>query len=350
MAYLVLSSGEIFEGKRFGAAGECTGELVFTTNVVGYLETLSDPAFTGQIVMQTFPLIGNYGTIEEDLESGSAPAGYVVREICESPSNFRTEYGLDTYLKNKGVCGICGIDTRELTRVIRDNGVVNAMICDEVPEDISVIARHTVCGAVESVSHKKAEVYPTEGEKKYSVTVIDYGMKKSLAKALCARGCEVTAVPCGTSAEEVLAAKPDGVVLSGGPGDPAENGALIREIGGLIGKVPVLGIGLGHQMAAIAMGGKTEKLKYGHRGGNQPVRDLKGVRTYMTNQNHGYTVAETTGEVVYANASDDTCEGIEYPGKRCFTVQFEPDAGNSFCGTGFVYDKFIEMMGGDGNA
>lgn len=349
MAYLVLSNGEIFEGKRIGAAGECTGELVFTTGVVGYVETLSDPAFAGQIVMQTFPLIGNYGMMEDDLESNCVPAGYVVRELCDAPSNFRTEYELDTFLKNKNVCGICGIDTRELTRVIRDNGTMNAMICDQVPEDISVIAKHKSMGTVKAVSGEK-RVYPAENEKKFSVTVIDYGMKKSLAAALSARGCEVTAVPFDTAAEEILAAKPDGVVLSGGPGDPAENGYCIEQIGKLIGEVPMLGIGLGHQMAALSTGGKTEKLKYGHRGSNQPVRDMNGVRTYMTSQNHGYAVTENCGVVIYKNANDGTCEGIEYPGKKCFTVQFEPDAGESFCGTGFVYDKFVKMMGGDDNA
>lgn len=354
MAYLVLSNGAVFEGERIGAEGESMGELVFTTGMVGYLETLTDPSFAGQIVIQTFPLIGNYGVIEQDFEGECAVKGYVVRELCDAPSNFRSQYDLNTFLKEKGVCGICGVDTRELTRIIREEGVMNAVICDNVPNDLSELKGYEIKGAVEKASRSAVQVCPAKDEKKYSVTVIDYGVKQSIVDSLCSRGCEVKIVPCSTTAQDILADAPDGIVLSNGPGAPEDNAFCIEQIAALMGKVPMLGIGLGHQLAACAMGGSTLKLKYGHRGGNQPVKEFQGKRTFITNQNHGYAVdAECLGEkakLLYVNANDGSCEGLEYPGKQCFTVQFYPDSSVSPNNTSFIFDRFIGMMGGKADA
>lgn len=354
MAYLVLSNGRVFQGARIGAPGDSVGELVFTTGMVGYPETLTDPSYAGQIVMQTFPLIGNYGMIESDFEGKSAVRGYVVRECCDHPSNFRTDYDLDTFLKRNGICGLCGVDTREITRIIREEGVMNAVICDEVPADLSAVQSYAVRGAVAEVSCTVPRVCPAEGAERFRVTLIDYGAKRNIIRSLCARGCTVTVVPQDTAAAEILAAHPDGVMLSNGPGDPAENTACIAEIAQLIGRVPVFGICLGHQLAALAMGAQTTKLKYGHRGANQPVREVNGTRTYITSQNHGYAVVSGSlagiGELLYINANDGSCEGIVYPGKQCFTVQFHPEACAGPHDTAFLFDRFLDMMGGERNA
>lgn len=353
-AYLVLSNGMVFEGQRLGAAGESTGELVFQTGVVGYLETLTDPSYAGQIVMQTFPLIGNYGVIEADFEGQCAVSGYVVRECCDMPSNFRSEYELDTFLKNQSVCGICGVDTRQLTRIIRDEGVMNAKICSSIPQDLEPIRTWQAKDPLGQVSCKEAKVHPARGEKRFCVTLIDYGVKNSIIQALCQRGCEVTQVPYHTAAEQILSADPDGVLLSNGPGDPAEYAACIAQIKELIGKVPLFGIGLGHQLLALAMGGKTQKLLYGHRGTNQPVKDQNGTRTYITAQNHGYAVVgeslEGIGKITFTNANDGSCEGVEYPGKQCFSVQFYPQTNVDGKETAFLYDRMIAMMGGKQDA
>ena len=353
-AYLVLGTGEIFEGTRIGAECDSIGELVFTTGMVGYIETLTDPSYAGQIVMQTFPLIGNYGIIEEDFEGECAVKGYVVREECDYPSNFRSEYELDRFLKEHNVPGICGVDTRELTRIIREHGVMNAMICSAPPADTADINSYVVSGVVAEVSCGEKTVVPAEGEKKYSVTLIDYGAKRNIVRCLAKRGCEVTIVPQDTPAEDILAAGPDGIMLSNGPGDPEENTYSIAQIAKLVGKVPVFGICLGHQLTALAMGGRTIKLKYGHRGGNQPVKEVGGRRTYITSQNHGYAVVAESlkgiGRELYINANDGSCEGMEYPGKNCFTVQFHPEACGGPMDTEFLFDRFIDMMGGNGNA
>ena len=351
MAYLVLSNGMAFEGRRIGAPGSAIGELVFTTGMVGYLETLTDPSYAGQIVLQTFPLIGNYGVIPEDFEGKPALRGYVVRELCGEPSNFRSEGALDGWLKSRGIPGIAGIDTREVTRVIREEGVMNAVICDELPADLAPVKAYAVRGAVAEVSRKAAQVYPAEGAPAFRVTLIDYGAKQNIIRSLCARGCEVTAVPHDTPAEAILAGHPDGVMLSNGPGDPAENTACIAELRKLIGQVPVFGICLGHQLAALAMGGQTMKLKYGHRGANQPVKETAGARTFITSQNHGYAVVADSlkgiGVETFVNANDGSCEGMTYPGKRCFTVQFHPEACAGPRDTGFLFDRFVRMMGGE---
>ena len=353
-AYLILSDGAVFEGRRFGAAGDTVGELVFTTGMCGYIETLTDPSYSGQIVMQAFPLIGNYGVIEADFEGQCAVKGYVVRNVCEQPSNFRCDYDLDTFLKMKNVPGICGVDTRELTRVIRENGVMNAAICSELPGNLVGIKSYAVTGVVEAVSTKKRYTVPAAGEKKFTVALVDYGAKRGIIRQLTQRGCEVLVLPYDVAAEEILALRPDGVMLSNGPGDPAENTESIEELSKLMGRVPIFGICLGHQLLALAAGGGTYKLKYGHRGGNQPVRDKRGTRTYITSQNHGYAVdsasLEGVGQVIYENANDGTCEGVEYPGKSCFSVQFHPEARSGPQDTAFLFDRFVSMMGGSGHA
>ena len=347
--YLILQDGQVFEGVRFGAETDTVGELVFTTGMCGYVETLTDPSYAGQIVMQTYPLIGNYGIIREDFEGACCVKGYVVREYCDTPSNFRTDCDLDTYLKEQGVPGLCGVDTRELTRIIREHGVMNAAICDEIPADLTPIKTYAITGVVEAVSCKEPDRYQAEGEERFRVSLIDYGAKRNIVRELQKRGCTVTVLPASTSAEDVLAADPDGIMLSNGPGDPAENTYQIEQIRKLLGKVPMFGICLGHQLTALAAGGSTYKLKYGHRGVNQPVRDLNGVRTYITSQNHGYAVDGDTvklGKVRFVNANDGTCEGIDYPELKAFTVQFHPEACTGPKDTSFLFDRFVDLMKG----
>ena len=344
--YLILADGTILEGRRFGAERDSIGELVFTTGVEGYVETLTDPSYCGQIVMQTFPLIGNYGMMEEDYEGKCALKGYVVREYCDTPSNFRSEYDLDTFLKNNDVPGIWGIDTRALTRKIREHGVMNAIICSEIPENLDAVKEYTIVDAVKSVTCDEAYTVSPEGEAKYHVTLIDYGAKRNIIRKLNRYGCEVRVVPSSTSAEEILADRPDGVMLSNGPGDPAENTGCIEEIRKLMNRVPIFGICLGHQLLALSQGGETFKLKYGHRGANQPVTDFESGRTYITSQNHGYAVVgdelpAEMGVVAQVNANDGTCEGIKYKKWNCFTVQFHPEANGGPKDTEFLFDRFL---------
>ena len=348
MAYLVLSNGTVFSGTRFGAACDSIGELVFTTGMEGYIETLTDESYAGQIVTQTFPLIGNYGMIEEDFEGKSAVRGYIVREICDTPSNFRCDETVDSFLKKHNIPGLYGIDTRALTRMLREEGTMNAVICDTVPETLDALKAYSVQNAVSSVSCTKPLEYFPDGEIKHRVTLIDYGAKRNIIRCLVKRGCHVTVVPYNTSAEDILAQNSDGIMLSNGPGDPTENVGCIKELQKLLGKKPIFGICLGHQLTALAMGGKTYKLKYGHRGANQPVKEVVGTRTYITSQNHGYAVdAESLGNharISYINANDGSCEGVDYPGLSCFTVQFHPEACSGPKDTEFLFDRFIELM------
>ena len=356
MAFLVLANGRVFEGRRIGAPIDRIGELVFTTGMEGYLETLTDPSYYGQIVTQTFPLIGNYGVIEEDFEGDSTLFGYIVRELCDTPSNFRSAYPLNDYLVARGIPGLCGVDTREIVRITREEGVMNALICDQVPSDLSAIRAFRVENAVAAVSSGKTYTCPAEGEERCRVALIDYGAKHNIIRSLQRRGCSVTVWPASTTAEEILASEPDGIMLSNGPGDPKENTACIGELRKLIGRKPVFGICLGHQLTALALGGDTVKLKYGHRGGNQPVRDLAAGRTYITSQNHGYAVVAESlkgiGVESFRNANDSSCEGMEYPGKNCFTVQFHPEAASGPRDTAVLFDRFVERMvaGGAQNA
>ena len=348
--YLTLEDGTTFVGEGFGAAADAVGELVFTTGMCGYIETLTDPSYAGQIVMQTFPMIGNYGIIPADFEGKCAVRGYVVHEWCDTPSNFRAAGDLDAYLKSVGVPGIAGIDTRALTRTLRECGTMNATITDEVPADLAAVRAYAVTDAVASVTCTAATEYPADGETRYRVALLDFGAKRNIIRSLTARGCAVTVFPASTPAADILAAAPDGVMLSNGPGDPAENTAIIAEIGKLLGRVPVFGICLGHQLMALAVGGSTVKLKYGHRGVNQPARDLVSGRTYITSQNHGYAVVGDSlpaGEVRFVNANDGTCEGIDYPALRAFSVQFHPEACAGPRDTAFLFDHFCDLMKGE---
>ena len=347
--YLVLQDGQVFEGFRFGGPADAVGELVFTTGMCGYLETLTDPSYAGQIVMQTYPLIGNYGIIPEDFEGACCVRGYVVREWCEEPSNFRCQGDLDAFLRDRGVPGLWGVDTRELTRIIREHGVMNAAICDEVPADLTAVKTYAVTGVVEAETCKAASAYPAEGEERFRVSLLDYGAKESIANSLLARGCKVTIYPYNTPAEEILAAGHHGVMLSNGPGDPADNPFCIQQIQKLFGKLPMFGICLGHQMMALAAGAKTKKLKFGHRGANQPAMDLETGEVSITSQNHGYAVDETTlagtgGKLRFVNVNDGTCEGVDYPEFHAFSLQFHPEAhgGPLDCLTAF--DRFTAMM------
>ncbi len=350
--YLVLSDGHIFEGNGFGADGETLGELVFTTGMVGYIETLTDPSYYGQIVMHTFPLIGNYGMISADMESKkSVVKGYVVREWCEMPSNFRAETDIDAFLKKNGIVALCGVDTREITKIIREEGVMNACITSDPSKvDKKALADYIVKDAVKSVSSGERKTYKSDNGK-YNVALLDYGAKMNIIRELRNRGCTVHVLPYNTKAEDVLSLGVDGIMLSNGPGDPAENVEAIAELKKLLGKKPIFGICLGHQLLALAAGGKTEKLKYGHRGANQPVKRLSDGRVFITSQNHGYAVIgssidEKIGKVSFVNANDETCEGVEYPDYNAYTVQFHPEACSGPVDTKFLFDRFINMMGG----
>ena len=349
--YLVLSSGEVFEGLAFGAEGEAVGELVFTTNMCGYPETLTDPSYSGQIILQTFPLIGNYGIIPEDFEGECLARGYVVRECCDFPSNFRSQGTLDEFLKQRGVPGVMGVDTREITRILREKGVTNAVICDRVPASLDAVRAYAVRGAVAAASTRTPVEMPCENER-FRVALIDYGAKRNIARALLSRGCHVTQLPHDTPAEAVLRGGFDGVMLSNGPGDPAENAFEIEQIRLLMGKLPVFGICLGHQLMALAQGGRTKKLKFGHRGANQPVRDLKRNHTLITSQNHGYAVENEglPGGLRYVNANDGTCEGVDYPALNAFSAQFHPEACAGPQDAVSMFDRFVAMMEGNANA
>ena len=338
-AYLILENGRSFEGESFGAVGTSSGELVFNTGMTGLAESLTDPCNFGQIVIYTFPEIGNYGIAGEDAESDKCFFGGVVaRNYTKAPSNFRCEISVDAYLKQQNVVGICGIDTRELTQILRDNGTMKAVITTEEPAGKSFEVKEN---AVESVSCKEAYTVKAE-EEKFKVAVVDCGVRKSTVSKLASAGCTVTVLPYNTAAEEILAGGYDGAVISEGPGDPAVNEGVIAEVKKLLGKLPVLGLGLGHQIIALAAGGNAVKLKFGHRGANQPVKDLATGRVLVTSQNHGYAVdtecIEKTGaKLEFVNVNDGSCEGLSYPALKAVSVQFEHAA---------VYERFTALMGG----
>ena len=354
-ATLLLADGSIYEGYSVGAKGTVIGETVFATGMTGYQETLTDPSYYGQIVTQTFPLIGNYGTNDTDGESGKCYlSGYIIREWCEKPSNFRCENNLDTFLKEKGVIGLYGIDTRSLTRKIREYGVMNGMITTEPITDrtavLEKIREFYIKDAVKNVSTSEIRTYRAKGEVKHHVVLFDFGYKRNIERELLKRGCEVTIVPYNTTAEQIEELNPDGIMLSNGPGDPKDNIETILNIRDMLRlKIPTFGICLGHQLMALANGGSTRKLKYGHRGANQPVVDLDLDGTFVTSQNHGYAVdgdsiKDSVGVVNYKNANDGTCEGIRYLKVPVFTVQFHPEACGGPQDTSFLFDQFISMM------
>ncbi len=372
--YLLLENGTIFEGKAFGADGETTGEVVFTTAMTGYLETLTDPSYYGQIVIQTFPLIGNYGVIPEDFESRkSYVKGYIVRDWCQAPSNFRNQGDLDTFLREQGIPGLYGIDTRALTKAVREKGVMNGVFLTELPENpekaVEDLKKYRITDAVESTSTNQTENYYYSDERPVwsglcdfaappvslgekppkKVVLLDLGAKYNIARELTRHGCDVTVVPYHTSAEDILALGPDGIMLSNGPGDPADNGKVIEEIAKLrTSGVPVFGICLGHQLLALSAGGRTEKMKYGHRGANQPVRRLRDGRVFITSQNHGYCVVSGSlpecAEESFVNANDGTCEGVRYTDFPVFSVQFHPEASGGPHDSEFLFDDFVNLM------
>ena len=369
-AFLILADGTVFEGVSIGKKGTTIGETVFTTGMTGYLETLTDPSYFGQIVTQTFPLIGNYGVIPSDFEScHSYVRGYIVRELCEQPSNFRNEGTLGLFLKAQNIVGIAGIDTRALTKKLRESGVMNGMIisaekCPAITNELlSIIRNFRIEKAVESVScqkmnNKKLKVYSDWPEtnhnifhtdKKITIVLWDFGAKYNIQRELEKRGAEVVVVPYSYTAKQILALKPDGLMLSNGPGDPADNIGVIAEIKKMCESgVPIFGICLGHQMLALARGAKTSKLKYGHRGGNHPVKDMETGRVYISSQNHGYAVENETlpsyAKLAFINSNDGTCEGVTYTDIPAFSVQFHPEACGGPHDTNYLFDKFIKMI------
>lgn len=350
-AYLYLENGQVLEGRSFGASGTAMGELVFTTGMTGCVESLTDPSYYGQLVVYTFPQFGNYGICHQDKESPHVQlGGVVVREYCEEPSNFRCDESVDSFLKAQNVVGIAGVDTRMLTQQLRDKGVVNAVITTEEDKpDLEALKAYRVSQSVENTSVKAPEVLSPDGEVRFSVALLDYGAKDSIAASLLARGCQVTVYPYNTPAEDVLAGNHQGIMLSNGPGDPADNGYSIQQIQALFGKLPMFGICLGHQMMALAAGARTKKMKFGHRGANQPVKDLTTGEVSITSQNHGYAVDQDTlpgteGVLRFVNVNDGSCEGVDYPAYRAFSLQFHPEAHGGPLDCQNAFDRFTDMM------
>ena len=351
-AYLILEDGTVFEGTSIGSAREVISEIVFNTSMTGYLEVLTDPSYAGQAVVMTYPLIGNYGICRDDMESKRAwPDGYIVRELSRIPSNFRSGDTIDHFLKEQDIPGISGIDTRALTKILREKGTMNGMITTNGSYDLEEVKErikaYKVTGVVLKTTTKEKYVLPGTGKK---VALMDFGAKKNIARELNKRGCEVTVYPADTPAEEVLKDKPDGIMLSNGPGDPAENVDIIKEVRKLYeSDVPIFAICLGHQLMALATGAETYKLKYGHRGGNHPVKDLETGRVYISSQNHGYAVNMETvdpkiAKEAFVNVNDGTNEGLKYVGKNIFTVQYHPEACPGPQDSGYLFDRFLRMM------
>jgi carbamoyl-phosphate synthase small subunit len=348
MAILTLEDGTRFEGQSFGAKTDIIGEVVFNTGMTGYQEVLTDPSYCGQIVTMTYPLIGNYGINDIDPESAKPQvSGFIVREVCSQPSNWRSEGDLNAYLESHGICGLYGIDTRALTRIIREKGTMLGIITQGEPteEQITKMKAYTCSMPVDVVTSEKKYDY-SGGEMK--VAVLDFGLKRNIIRSLEKRGCAVTVFPARTHAKDILSGGFDGLMLTNGPGDPKDNAEVIENLKKLIGKLPIFGICLGHQLLALAMGADTEKLKYGHRGSNHPVKDLDKDRVYITSQNHGYTIVEDTlpGSMVvsHRNWNDQTIEGIRYKDQDMFTVQFHPEASPGPEDTAYLFDEFIDMM------
>lgn len=391
-AYLILEDGTVFEGTSIGADKEVISEIVFNTSMAGYLEVLTDPSYAGQAVCMTYPLIGNYGVCRDDCESRRPwPDGFIVRELSRMPSNFRSDCSIQEYLKEYDVPGIAGIDTRALTKILREKGTMNGMITTnenyDLEEILPKLSAYTTGKVVEKVSC--AEKYEVKGARDLSengpisgsavfnkeafaagekekrpsmvralngagkrVALLDLGAKENIARSLAMRGCDVTVYPAWTKSEEIIADAPDGIMLSNGPGDPKECTDIIQEIRKLYETdIPIFAICLGHQLMALATGADTHKMKYGHRGGNHPVKDLSTGRVYISSQNHGYVVDTDrldpqVAVPAFVNVNDGTNEGLRYTGKNIFTVQFHPEACPGPQDSGYLFDRFITMMNG----
>ncbi|MBE6046930.1 MAG: glutamine-hydrolyzing carbamoyl-phosphate synthase small subunit [Clostridium sp.] len=344
-AKLILENGMTFNGKAFGYLKDSVGEVVFTTSMTGYQEVLTDPSYYGQIVTMTYPLIGNYGINLEDMESkGPKVKGFIVREKCNLPNNFRCELELDDFLEQNKIVGLEGIDTRALTKVLRNKGTMKGIIVvDEVDEDEvqKKIAEYSNVDAVKNVTTENT--YTIEGEGKH-VAVLDFGIKNNILRNFQKRGCKLTVFSADVTAEEVLAVNPDLVFLSNGPGDPEDVPQAIECIKNLVGKKPIVGICLGHQLLCLALGGKTGKLKFGHRGSNHPVKDLETGKVTITSQNHGYVVEELPQDVIetHVNINDGTVEGMKHKTLPLFSVQFHPEASAGPQDSNYIFDKFLE--------
>lgn len=395
-AFLILEDGTVFTGTSFGAAKEVISEIVFNTSMAGYPEVLTDPSYAGQAVCMTYPLIGNYGVCLEDMESVRPwPDALIVRETCHVPSNFRSDESLDAFMKKYDIPGIAGIDTRALTKLLREIGTMNGMIttdehydlqiilpqlkkytCGKVVEKVTCKEKYTVPGAKDlsengpisghaffdsneyekyqdgdkSCKEKRPSLVRSLNGQGLKIGLLDVGLKENIVRSLSMRGCDVTVYPAWTPAAEILADQPDGIMISNGPGDPKECASIIAEVRKLYeSNVPIFAICLGHQLMALATGSDTFKLKYGHRGGNHPVKDLTTGRVYISSQNHGYAVDESSvnpaiAEPLFVNVNDGTNEGLIYKDKNIFTVQFHPEACPGPQDSGFLFDRFLENI------
>ena len=366
-AVLLLEDGSVFEGDSFGAVGQKCGEVVFNTSMTGYQEILTDPSYNEQIITMTYPLIGNYGTNKSDWESRKVFAsGFIVKENCEYPSNWRNKDSLSDYLESNNVIGLEGIDTRTLVKHIRTEGAMRGIISStdldssnlkkrlesypglvgrDIVKDVTVKKPYSWNKAVIDVLNGKKQA----PEKKYKIVVFDFGVKHNILRLLCSSGCDVEVVPANMSAMEVLKKKPDGVLLSNGPGDPSAVTYAVETVKSLLGKVPVLGICLGHQILALALGGKTYKLKFGHRGANHPVKNLQTGKIEITSQNHGFCVDMDSLnnkdiELTHLNLNDNTVEGIRCKNFAAFSVQYHPEASPGPHDSSYLFETFIELM------
>ncbi|MEE0772112.1 MAG: glutamine-hydrolyzing carbamoyl-phosphate synthase small subunit [Anaerovoracaceae bacterium] len=355
---IYLEDGTVFKGKGFGDAKTSVGELVFNTSITGYQEILTDPSYKGQIINMTYPLIGNYGISKKDNESfGIHAFGLVIKDLCEEPFNSMSVKTMDQWLKEQHVPGVYGIDTRQITRKIRKSGTIKCLISTE---GISIAEAKQLCEEgslrgdwMKTVSVKEKTVMEPDGSHEgepYNVAVIDFGVKGNILRSLLKRNCRLTVFPYGSTAEEIMEISPDGILLTNGPGDPEEASEAIEEVRKLIGcEIPMFGICMGHQILALAMGGRTYKLKYGHRGGNHGVYDKDTKRSYITSQNHGFAVQHESiilkgMEVTHLNLNDGTVEGMEHRDLPVFSVQFHPEAAPGPTDSAYLFDKFMDMM------